>query len=288
MYKELYIDLVFGANLLLDYFLLRLLGILFKCQSGRFQNLLGALFGAVSTCVIVCLPVEKGNLPMAFVLHGLCATGMIRIGCGLRKYGLLLKGMITLYLSAFLWGGFWDVLMRERSMTIKTFLVSAIGTYLGLSTFLYISDSVRAAWRHIYPITLSFQGKIHKAYGFYDTGNLLTDPYSNHGVSVTNIEFLEEILSKEIAEKLKNAIEKQGELEYTELTRLHPRFIPCRTVGQETGIMLVITLDDLCIHTPREVIHISKPVFGVTQVPSALGKEYEVLLNSTFINQEGN
>ena len=59
-------------------------------------------------------------------------------------------------------------------------------------------------------------------------------------------------------------------------------------VGQETGIMLVITLDDLCIHTPREVIHISKPVFGVAQVPFALGKEYKVLLNSRFINQEGN
>ena len=99
---------------------------------------------------------------------------------------------------------------------------------------------------------------------------------------------MEEILSKDAAEKIKNVVEKQGELESTEFGGLHPRFIPYRTVGQEMGLMLAVTLDELCIFTPGEVIRISKPVLGFTQEPSALEKEYKVLLNSRFINQEGN
>ena len=124
MYGEIYIDLVFVTNLLLDYFLLRLVGILFKCQTGKLRILAGALFGAISACIILLLPVEEDAFLMTFTLHGVCAMGMIRIGYGLKKYGLLVKGMIMLYLSAFLWGGLWEIIHREHSMTLIVFFIS--------------------------------------------------------------------------------------------------------------------------------------------------------------------
>lgn len=282
MYEEIYIDLVFVTNLLLDYFLLRLVGMLFMCRTSRLRCFMAAILGALFSSLVLV-----GIEWMAFMLHGACAMWMIRIGCGLKKYGLLVKGMITMYLAAFLWGGFWEVLLEERSITLKTFFLSALGTYLGFSAIIYVSDSLRTKRKHIYPITLAFQGKIHKAYGYYDTGNLLTDPFSGEAVSVIDQKMLKQILSKDVTEQLKNVFEEQGELESTEFACLHPRFIPFRTIGKTSGIMLVITLDELCIHTPGEVIHISKPVLGLTQEPFALGKECEVLLNSRFINQEG-
>ena len=47
--------------------------------------------------------------------------------------------------------------------------------------------------------------------------------------------------------------------------------------------MLAVTVDDLCIHTPREVIHAADPVLALAMEPSALGKEYQVLLNSRIM-----
>lgn len=48
--------------------------------------------------------------------------------------------------------------------------------------------------------------------------------------------------------------------------------------------MLAVILDDLCIHTPREVIHVANPVLALAMEPNPLGKEYQVLLNSRILH----
>ena len=48
-------------------------------------------------------------------------------------------------------------------------------------------------------------------------------------------------------------------------------------------MMLAVVLDDLCIHTPREMIHVADPVLALAVEPSALGKEYQILLNSRIL-----
>lgn len=283
MYYEIYIDIVFVTNLLMDYILLRLVGMFFQCRGSRKRCFCAAAIGALFSCLILYIQTDS-SLLVTILLHGACAMGMLRIGCGLKKGSLLVKAMITLYLTAFLCGGFWEVLSADRSMTLKTFLLFAVCTYLGLSALVYLSDSVRARIKNIYPITLSYQGKVQSAYGFYDTGNLLVDPISGGPVSIVKPEILEAMLSGELVEKLKHLQENPGELKSTELVRLKPHYLSCRTVGQAEGMLLAVTLEDLCIHTPGEVVHISRPVFALSFEPSALGNEYKVLLNSRLLH----
>ena len=85
------------------------------------------------------------------------------------------------------------------------------------------------------------------------------------------------MLPQENADRLKHLKENPGELEGTEPADLHPHFLPYKTIGEE-GVLLAVVLDDLCIHTPREVIHVANPVLALAVEPSALGKEYQVLL----------
>ena len=91
------------------------------------------------------------------------------------------------------------------------------------------------------------------------------------------------MLPQENADRLKHLKENPGELEGTEPADLHPHFLPYKTIGEE-GVLLAVVLDDLCIHTPREVIHVSNPVLALAVEPSALGKEYQVLLNSRILH----
>ena len=49
-------------------------------------------------------------------------------------------------------------------------------------------------------------------------------------------------------------------------------------------LILAVTLEDLCIQIPGERIHVSGPVFALSSEPFALGKEYEVLLNSRLLH----
>lgn len=283
MSYEVYIDVVFVTNLLMDYFLLRIAGWILSCGKSRVRSFFAAAAGAFYSCFLLYIPAED-FLPAAILCHGACAYLMIRIGFGLKKGGLVVKAMVTLYLTAFLWGGFWEVLSSGWKMTVRTFFLFAFCTYFALSALIYLTETLRARMKHIYPITISYRGKVQSAYGFYDTGNLLTEPVSGKPVSVVCPELLESILPEEMKESLKNIKENQGEKESTQLKEIRPRFVPYRAVGKENGMLLAVTLEDLCIHTPKEVVHVESPVFAMSEEASALEKECKVLLNSRLLH----
>lgn len=284
MYYEVYIDIVFVTNLLMDYILLRFVGMMFRCRGSRKRCLLAAAIGALFSCLILYIPMDSSST-VPILLHGACAMCMVRIGCGLKKGGLLVKAMLMLYLTAFLCGGFWEVVTADSSITLKTFLLFALCTYLGIGAMVYLADSVRTRIRNIYPITLAHQGKVQSAYGFHDTGNLLADPISGRPVSIVKPEFLETMLSEEVVNKLRYLQENPGEMESTEVASLRPHYLSYQTVGQKEGVLLAVTLEDLCIHTPREAVHISNPVFALSFESDPLGKEeYKVLLNSRLLH----
>lgn len=275
MYYEIYIDVVFATNLLMDYILLRLVGRIFGCRRSRTRGFLAAALGALFSCLLICLP-AVAYLPAVILLHGGCAFGMVMLGCGLKRGSLLVKAMVTLYLAAFLCGGVLEAVTAGGKMTGKRFLLFAACVYLGLLSLGYLADSLRVRMRNIYPVTLSYQGKKQPFCGFYDSGNLLMDGTSP--VSIISQDVLEKILPRDTAERLKHLKENPGEFENTEIAGLHPHFLAYRTIDGE-GVTLAVTLEKLCIQTPTEVVEIDRPVLALPAKPSALGKEYEVLLN---------
>ena len=254
MHYEIYIDVVFFTNLLIDYILIRFTGILFRCGRSRKRALLGAAAGAVFSCWIIYLRsfLESGIfLPALVLLHGGCAAGMLVIGCNLKRGSLLLKAILTLYFAAFLCGGFWEVIVSDK-LTVKMFLILAAATWSGITALSYLMDSLRIRTKNIYPITIYYKGCGYTFHGFYDSGNLLMDSINGKPVSVGT-------------------------------AGLHPHFTFFHSIGKEQGMMLAVTFERLCIQTPAEVVCIDNPVFAFSFETSAFGKEYEVLLNSRLL-----
>ena len=259
MYYDVYIDIVFLTNLLMDYVLLRIVGKLFLRKRNRGRILLAAAVGALFSCLILYVLPDM-IFPAKVLLHGGCAWGMLVLGLG----------------------GLMEAAPVKKATPIR-FLIVAAGAYMGLSALIYLSDSFRARWKNIYPVTLSYRGNVQPFFGLWDTGNFLVDPISQKEVFIIKPEVLEALLPQENADRLKHLKENPGELEGTEPADLHPHFLPYKTIGEE-GVLLAVVLDDLCIHTPREVIHVANPVLALAVEPSALGKEYQVLLNSRILH----
>ena len=278
---KIYIDIVFVTNLLMDYVLLRAVGTYLSCCKSRKRTFAGAAAGALLSCLILYVHMD-GILTVSILLHGGCACCMAFLAYGLKQKGLLAKAILSLYLAAFLAGGLWDMLTRGRKMVFGIFLIFSAGTYFCLMFLVYLSKVMDVKRKNLYPVALSYQGKVQSSYGLYDTGNLLTDPISGKPVSVVKPEFLADLLPGSLAEKVTHLKENPGEIESTELARLHPHFLICRTVGGER-MLLAVTLEDLIIHTPKEVVHIESPVLVLPEEPSALGKEYQVLLNAKLL-----
>jgi stage II sporulation protein GA (sporulation sigma-E factor processing peptidase) len=103
--------------------------------------------------------------------------------------------------------------------------------------------------------------------GFVDTGNLLMDPFLNQPVHIIQ----EELLSKELEED-KSTI----------------RYIPYHSLGQEHGILPVVTMVGMyirreCDNNTKTPIYVEKPVFGLAQEKLFQKNNYQVILNSKDI-----
>ena len=140
MYYDVYIDIVFLTNLLMDYVLLCIVGKLFLRKRNRGRILLAAAVGALFSCLILYILPDM-IFPAKVLLHGGCAWGMLVLGLDLKKNGLLVKALVTVYLMAFFMGGLMEAAPVKKTTPIR-FLIVAAGAYMGLSALIYLSDSV--------------------------------------------------------------------------------------------------------------------------------------------------
>ncbi|MDO5336424.1 MAG: sigma-E processing peptidase SpoIIGA [Eubacteriales bacterium] len=281
MVQEIYLDVVFFTNFLMDYLLLHLIGRLLCLKGGHFRRLIGAAFGAAGSCVLL-LYSKSDSYGRELALHALLALGMLLIGCKIHSLGVFVRAMAALYLSAFLCGGFWDVISHGREMSLKAFFFFAACTYVVLTIVEAYREHRLRKQQDIYPVTLFYQGRQCQGAALYDTGNRLRDTDGRRPVSVASKALMEELLTEELMKKLKNIQDEPEELENTVIESLKPHFLRCSTVGG-TQVLLTVTIEKLSIRSQREELQISYPVMAIALEASALGKEYQIILNSELI-----
>lgn len=284
MDARVYIDLVFFANFLMDYVLLRAAGKLLGCRKNPIRILGASTLGAGWACLVILTGIR--GFP-GFFLQAVAAVLMLLIGIRPRKGARLLQALLLLYGMAFLCGGAWEVLMRKTPMSIRLFLFFTGATFLCLSVWETWRKTFRSRLQNQFPVVIMHRGKQVTACGFYDTGNQLTDPVTKSPVSVMSFEILSQLISEETMERFKKLKEKPGELKSTELLEFRPKLLPFRSVGSSKGLIPAITLDELCILAPWGDIHITAPVFALSSEPFSNASEYEVILNARLLDQEG-
>ena len=89
------------------------------------------------------------------------------------------------------------MMTAESGIGLKTFVLSAAGAYLGATALVCLADSFCSGFRGVYPVTVSYQGQTASTYGFYDSGNLLTDFLDGAPVSFVQPEFLDRLLTED-------------------------------------------------------------------------------------------
>lgn len=281
MYPEVYMDLVFLTNLTIDFLLLHLIGKIFLCKRSLGRILVGASAGAVFSCVLLLLPIR--SVWITGGMHLLCALSMLK-WCYRVSFGRRLGEMTAmLYVLAFLLGGLWEAFAEKRADNLYTFFALLTGIYLGLNGIYALFRCIQVKIRRLYRVTIRDRENVWEGIALYDTGNTLCDIHNQRPVSVLSMKGAAALLGAEMADQLKNILKKPEEIKSTELSHYLPHFVPYRTINCREGMILVITLEELCIHIPGDCIRVRKPVFALLPDSSALGKGYDVLLNSRLL-----
>lgn len=282
MYREIYIDVVFVTNFLMDFVLLRLAGMLLSIRAVWYRSLMGAAFGSLSSCLILMIP-TKGWYPAVFLLHLLTAAAMAGIGCRITSAHMLARAAIVLYLLAFLCGGLWNVLAAGKDVSLGSFLFFA-----GLSYFL-AAACIRGYRKWLREdevfckVRMKAQGKTLTLTGFYDTGNLLTDPVTGKPVSIVEEQAMAALVPAAILDGLKNMEKAVGKYDDSMWESLHPHFIIFYSVGDCEAMLPAVTLEDMCIYRGEQAIYVYHPVVAVSSSAFHSRGKYQVILNGRIL-----
>lgn len=254
MHYELYIDLFFLVNFLMDYFLLLMVGKMLKCRIRRLRIAAGSGLGAFLTCIFIVF--LRGKLWRLVLFHGVMSLSLLKTGLEIKEKRTLVKAWILLYVSAFLLGGILNVFQPYVRVGI-VFLVLAFGGYhlsLGIWNLLsYFHRNKSGSCK----VRLYRNHKEYEVYAMIDTGNRLRDPLTGRPVHV---------IAGEMAEKF-----DCGDLKSA-------RVITYRSIGKENGTMPVLTMDCMCCWCEQEEKWVEKPLVAVSENQELSGV-YEMILN---------
>ncbi len=256
MYYELYVDVLFLVNFMMDYILLLIVRKMLSCSATHGSVCLGAAVGSLFTCIVVILPI-----PYTFVkfvlFHMLVNTCMIRVGLKIKTIPSFVKAMIMLYIGGFLLGGIMEYFSQYVRMGSLFLLVAILGYYMVLGIWKFISYLQRWNQNHC-KVDLYLKDKKYQVRGLIDTGNGLRDPISNQPVSV---------LETKIAKKI---LEEKAEKNF--------RYVPYRTIGKSEGVLPVFRVDRMCVHRDTDY-WIETPLIAISEEEISAEGEYEMILN---------
>ena len=254
MHYELYIDLFFLVNFLMDYFLLLIVGKMLKCRVRRARIAAGAGLGALLACIFIVF--LRGTLWRLVLFHGVVNLSLLKTGLEIKEKRTLIKAWILLYVSAFLLGGMLNTFQPYVRIGVVFLALAFAGYHLSLGVWNLLSYFHRNKSGSC-KVRLYRNHKECEAYAIIDTGNRLRDPLTGRPVHV---------IAGETAEKLgcddlKNA-----------------RLITYQSIGKDHGTMPVLVMDCLRCQFEQEEKWVEKPLVAVSGNQKLSGV-YDMILN---------
>ena len=235
-----YLDGVLALNFCINYLLLRGTARLGASAAGRGRTALGALAGAVYA-VLVWFPWGRWmTVPPVKIL---AAALMLLISFGPKKSTLRLAAVFgalaltlcgAVYGTAFLQGN--PVPWGKNLLypvSFASLLLTALAVSLACRLFL---PKLSHAPDSIVPLKLQLGDRTVRLSALRDSGNTLTDPVS--GQSVITVYWA--AAAGLFPEKLRAEEWKTPAALALRLRKYHPRLIPYRAVGVESGLLLAV------------------------------------------------
>lgn len=267
MYYELYIDVFFLVNFMMDYILLSLVRKMLKCPATHGSICIGAISGALCTCIIMVIPV--GNSFVKFLLfHGTSTILMIKTGLRIGWNKTFLRAYILLYISAFLVGGVMSAFKQYLKVGSLFFALAIAGYQVSLGVWNLLSYMAEHQARRC-KVRLYVGEQIYEIQALVDTGNRLRDAVTGKPVSV---------ISAEVGRKL-GIGEPSAEGEQPVMEGL--RYISYHSVGKAEGTMPLIALDKMCVCRETDQ-WLEKPLVAVSG-GSLTTDDYEMLMNPDLL-----
>ncbi len=269
MEYQVYLDVLFFWNFLLDILILHQAGLLLgkrreHWKKAIIRNVIAGGTGAFGSCLVTLGYGLPFFLKIVLTIPGLSCV-MVWIGFprakgreGRRQF---FRQYLTFLGDALLLEGLVVFLQYRFSFSAAMAILLAGGIMEG-GIFLY--QRLRGGQSHLHDVCLCIGGQSFCMKGLYDTGNHLACPWNGKAAHILDESCLE-------------ALSLEGGFFY----------IPFSSVGKEGGILKAVQADSLRIVWEEGEIFIEKPIVALGAASLFSGRPYRMILHSSVAEQKG-
>lgn len=289
MSQVVYVDVLLALNLFINYLLLLSGACLLREKVQRWRLLLGAALGAIYALVIF-LP-ELPNVVSVLLKAVFCVTIVLAAYPvhGIRHFGKLAACFLAAnFIFAGLMMGLW-FLFRPKGMvyqngtvyfdiSITLLIFTAIVCY-GLTVLFSRLFRHRAPENQVYDLQIELNGKTLRTQALLDTGNSLSDCFTDTPVILLEYAHAQTLLPPELKEFFRS---RPSELHAPPgASELGFRLIPYHSVGG-TGLLPAFRPQRVLIYDTQKQMEAKDVLVAVVNDRLAAG-EYGALLNTRLV-----
>lgn len=223
-------------------------------------RLFAVSFVASFLCIVLLFTVKHAVL-YRLIVHFVLNTLMILFGFGKTDYREFLENWFVTYLAVIVLGGIvqWA---WESSSFLQNFSVQVLlSVLIGYGVLLYFIRHRNFGCR-LYRVILKKGTRSLEVTAYWDSGNLLKDPYTGKEIC---------ILSYTKAKCFLDAGEDRI------------RYVPYHSLGESDGMIRVTDVDELVLFRGNNAKHIEKTAIGIADDGLLEGKEYDLILHASLL-----
>lgn len=292
---EVYVDVLFLENCIINYIILEVTSRLAKSRQSGLRTVCGASIGALYTVLIVLFPYVNLWYSMAGKL--LLSFLMVSVSFGIKRISEFFKMLIAFYISTFIFAGaaFAFIYFKKSSEIIgngivylywqskwSSILLAALSTIIMVKILLeFIQIKITREKLHV-PVRIVFEKMGVGIEALIDTGNSLSDPLSGMPVIVVEFAAIKKILPVEIFNLFDQSMENDlvAVMNVISNSSWFSRFriIPFTSLGKENGVLIGFKPDYIEIGDGEKKKGISNVIVGIYNKSLSKDNNYNALV----------
>ena len=269
MEQDIYLDVYFSFNFLMDFFVLFLTGIIIKNNKKIYRTIVSAIIGATYATIVMItegmeiyqksIGEDLTKLLKIVLTYVVIVYVMELIAYGKYNAVTMTRNMIIIYIITFILSGavnayYWENKVDGINVTKTILLVFFIEIFL---VVLVKRSQKDVSITSLYQVTLLVDGNRINVIGLADTGNSLTEPITGKPVSVIQAEELKKIPDKIL-------------------------LVPYNSVGKERGLMRAFVADNMIVNGRT----VEKPIIGIHKGSFGGNNRYQLILHPKILKGE--
>ncbi len=296
----IYLDIIWLLNFLIDLLLLMLTSFVLKKRTTKKRLVLGALFASM---YIFFLFYPGGEFMTHPIMKGIYSIFIILIAFRFQHIQSFVQALLMFYFVNFAVGGgligLHFFLQVDQSFIQGTFAtrgnqfgspISWLFVVVGFPLMIFYAknrfdalESVKIRYDETMDVHLEIDEEIYEFKGFIDSGNQLTDPFSQKPIMILDMTKLSTRLPEDFVQLSKRKPENLTDIPDHYAGRIS--LVPYRTIGKEQQFLWTIRPDKIIVYDSGEGFDCSKTLVGLSTISLGEDGEHECLLHPKMMQK---